>query len=529
MKKLYIYLLAFCCLACSKTELAEFESDYPAQTRAIPTIDFDWEDCDYMPTPPGQTAIPCPWVGAGSIAPEFGMDITNDRYRKDGWELIYNTFDTNASGPLVNPYFILYNKYRGILRVYLYITTQFITTSHSLQDGLQIVSSFQTSILRFLNKSIIDITDNNHSSYFTQVHPYSENESSPVAANKWYMFQYELEYDPALSALSNKQIQMSWFVNYLQISKLEIEGKAVGSISGSIGGGGTSDNMINEFVSTGKSIGTTALATMGINFFDKNRIAKTENITGNKLSIPAGIFETMYSGLSKALSGSMSELPGKIMGIFSSVFGLNSAQKPTLVNLRLETDISLNGTISSKGSLPSMPISFWIPGTNIASNAPGYIPFYNKSLGVVGFKTGSTIPILNTHGDIYQYVEIEPYDRSERPYVMLYLDITVPDYTDYLIINPEVKNIADVIITQRVFMDNKLEVTSGRYCLGEFSNQPPAGMLTGYPVNRWNPDWTVQFSIEVKPKNGDNPSIIVKTMKLQEKRRETWHDVVFIG
>ena len=98
------------------------------QTRAIPTPTFDWANAEWMPVPAGQSAIPSPWNGAGSISYTYGMDITNDRYPNAGWELLYNTFDANASGPLVNPYFVLYNKYRGILRIYLYLTTEFVAT-----------------------------------------------------------------------------------------------------------------------------------------------------------------------------------------------------------------------------------------------------------------------------------------------------------------------------------------------------------------------------------------------------------------
>ena len=106
------------------------------QTRAIPTPTFDWANAEWMPVPAGQSAIPSPWNGAGSISYTYGMDITNDRYPNAGWELLYNTFDANASGPLVNPYFVLYNKYRGILRIYLYLTTEFVATSSYLQPNL---------------------------------------------------------------------------------------------------------------------------------------------------------------------------------------------------------------------------------------------------------------------------------------------------------------------------------------------------------------------------------------------------------
>ncbi len=523
MKKLWIFL-AFCCISCSKTDLPHIVSEDLPLTRAVPTIEFDWEDCDYMPTPPGQSAIPSPWVGSGSIASEFGMEITNDRYRKDGWTLVYNTFEATAPGPLVNPYFILYNKYRGLLRIYLYLTTQFVTTSQSLQDGLSVVSPCQTSLLRFLEQPIVDVTQKGPS-YYTEVHISTETGPSPAAANKWYMFQYELEYDPALSTLSNNQIQLSWFVNYMQVSELKLTGLIDGTIKGTVGGtigDGGSDNIVDHFASTGKLAGTAALAGIGMNFLNKN---KTNDRGGNKLGISESVFRSIEGGVSKALSNAFKDLPGAVMDLFSSIFGFGSGNQPMLVDLRFRAHLSMEGEITSKGSFPSMPVSFWVPGTNIATNSPGYIPMYNKSLGIVGFNSLGTLPTIKTHADIHQYIEKDPYDGSERPYNAIYLDFPAYDYSNYLIINPEVKNIADVAVSQQLFIDGRPLTKLNHYYLGEFG-RPMFGSIN-YPDNPY-PNLIVQFKIVVTPKNGDNPSIIIKSIKLKEDRDETWHDVVYI-
>ena len=73
------------------------------QTRAIPTPTFDWANAEWMPVPAGQSAIPSPWNGAGSISYTYGMDITNDRYPNAGWELLYNTFDAMRRGRWSTP------------------------------------------------------------------------------------------------------------------------------------------------------------------------------------------------------------------------------------------------------------------------------------------------------------------------------------------------------------------------------------------------------------------------------------------
>lgn len=101
-----------------KDELFIENESTPISTRAIPTPEFDWENCDWMPTPKGQSPIPSPWVGQGSIVSVYGIDVVNDRKASDGWLLLYNSFNSTATGPLVNPYFILYNKYRGLMRIF---------------------------------------------------------------------------------------------------------------------------------------------------------------------------------------------------------------------------------------------------------------------------------------------------------------------------------------------------------------------------------------------------------------------------
>lgn len=99
------------------TEFASYENldnivTRNIMSRSVIPEQFDWENSDWMPTPPEQSPIPTPWIGQGSIASTYGLDIVNDRKKSEGWELMYSTF-RHEGGPLVNPYFILYNKYRG--------------------------------------------------------------------------------------------------------------------------------------------------------------------------------------------------------------------------------------------------------------------------------------------------------------------------------------------------------------------------------------------------------------------------------
>ncbi len=133
-------LIALIGFSCSKENLSPpLEAD-PQLKSVTPEI-FNWETADWMPTPEGQATISVPWIGQGSIASVYDNDVVYDFKKADGWDLIYSTFNKSASGPLKNPYFILYNKYRGLMRIYLFTTTEFVYPSSYVQDGISILGA----------------------------------------------------------------------------------------------------------------------------------------------------------------------------------------------------------------------------------------------------------------------------------------------------------------------------------------------------------------------------------------------------
>lgn len=524
MKKLLylsIALTAILASSCLTDSLLEgTDSQEPtsnlSKTRAIPTPEFDWENADWMPTPLGQSRIPSPWVGAGSLAAFYDMDIINDRYKTAGWELLYNTFDSNAPGPLQNPYFVLYNKYRGTIRFYLYLTTQFVTSSSYLQDGISIVSNQPTSLLNFLGNNVVDVTA--HTSQYDQIQQSPVDGSSPLATNRWYMIQYELAYDPNLASIPYNQIQLKWYLNYCNVQKINLNGSQEGGIEGTIGstiGSSGSQGILSQFKSLGKAAGTGVLAGIGTKFITDH---ETNDQGENTLGLNKNIFKSISSGLKSALSGAISNLPGALFNGLSAIFGSQGSQ-PIPVSLQFESKISLKGNISEKGSFPASPITFWIPGTNIATDAVGYVPLYNKPLGVINLNDK---PKIQTRSEIIYGYDIDPYDGSQQnidEYWMIYPESI--DYSQYLIINPEVEKIADVTIKQQDLV-------------GLYPNSPsspifnPKKICIGIVYHFWGggsyplsyPELGVRFTIEVKPKNGDAISTIIKTFKLEEDRTE---------
>lgn len=232
-----------------------------------------------MPTPPGQSRIPSPWVGAGSLASTYGIDVLNDRLASDGWTLLYNTFDANARGNLVNPYFILYNKYRGTMRIFLYVTTPFVTTSSYLQDGLSVVYGGETTMLNFLGNGLIDL-DKKVKNY-RQLQPAPSDGSSPLASNRWYMMEYEFAYDPFLGLVRWDRIQLNWSLNYCNVTQFSFEGNIEGTLHAIMG----SSETINPIKDLGQNVGKGVFAGIGMSMLERNTInsATGENRLGLNL------------------------------------------------------------------------------------------------------------------------------------------------------------------------------------------------------------------------------------------------------
>lgn len=93
------------------------------------------------------------------------------------------------------------------------------------------------------------------------------------------------------------------------------------------------------------------------------------------------------------------------MGLLSAVAG-GSSSTPTPISLTLKAEIELKGTGTEGGAFPSTPVSFWIPGTNITSEATGFVPLYDKSLGVLYLREKPKLVISEYYDE--KFYEVDP-------------------------------------------------------------------------------------------------------------------------
>lgn len=508
-----ILCISLTCLLCCCQDVAVYDlKTTEPLTRAINPDVFDWENADWMPTPPGQTKIPVPWVGQGSLASVYGLDVLNDRKKENGWELLYNSFTTNSSQPLQNPYFILYNKYRGILRFFIYITTEFIATSSYLQDGISVISNKETTLLNFLGKEIVDASQN--TKFYNQIQPAPDNGGFPLASNKWYMMQYEIAYDPNIANIPYEQIQLNFNFNYYDVTTIDLGGTQQGEIKGIIGSS-SSPNFFAPLKQGAKTVGGGVLAAISETSLSKYEI---NSETGeNSLGLNKNVFKSIRKGLNSAISAATASLPGIVTSFLSGIIGGANTQ-PTPVSLNVNTEIKLEGTGRNSGSLPSMPVSFWVPGTNIPSNAVGYLPLYNHSLGVFNFSGKPEIHIEVGWPDCVE-VPDEPFDPDRlvnECTTFAYIPRNI-DYSQYLTINPEIKKIAKVEIEKQdlIFKDtitNKIMINPTRFVRITSGMAYPQTTPEEFPQGVF----AVRFAIKITPNDNTQTSTIYKSFLLKD-------------
>ena len=487
----------------------------------VPVYSFDWDNVDWMPTPPGQSRISPPWVGQGSLLSFYGLEILNDHKASDGWVLVYSTFDPSAPASIANPYFILYNKYRGLLRIYFYLTESSFVPSAYLQDGLFIKSSHTTSMLNFLGQDMVDATENQQ--IYTQNQPVVSDGSKPLASNRWYMMQYEIAYDPNLSQIPSNSISMNWYLNYCNISNVSLGGTTMNTLYGTIGAASTSSsNILSKFSSKGSAVGVGVLAGVGKEIIDSNTINAT---TGeNKLGLPKDLFKNVAASVEKAYIN----LPDAAIDLLSTVFG-GSSNGPTPVCLNLKTNIDLKGSITNLQPYSSNPISLPVPGTQ-GKPIYGVEPLYNETLGVICFTGKPTISIDVKYKDYTAFSGVKITKWTEYT---AYFPSAI-DYSSCLIINPKVLEIANVTIQKQDLVLVASTHYHDSYDTGldsEFNPEINPSTLFWYEGTRpWRQDGPngamdypsilklgVRFTIKVEPKDGSPASTIIKTFQLNYK------------
>lgn len=477
-----------------------------ASTRVVSSIiqeEFDWENADFMPTPVGVTPIPTPWIGQGSLVGTYDLDVINDRKKSEGWCLLYNSFSTDPENYQQNPFFILYNEYRGIMRIFYYVTDSFIQTSSNVVDNLSIISSFPVKMLNFADKEIVKGSDTRTSLQHIQLKPFDG--SLPLASQRWYMAQYELAYNPDIESIPYNQIAFNFNLSFIDITNVKLNGTSVSELKGTIGEQSVGE-FSHAFNATLKEGGKAALANISYSFL-KNGVKNGKNIFGIKDST----YQKILKKMGDVASGSISGVWGAAVGLLNSIF-FGTKTSPTPIYATINTAMKAEGELSQEGSFPAMPITFYMPGTQIPSNAPGRLPIYNKPLGIFNINSNG-LDVFVTHTKRQRIRHDDPYNPG-APIIESWETLTcgqIHDYSVYLQFNPEVEKIADInILQQEVFAMDKSGYIYNKTEFQAYNSGEQGAVIEEIP----DVQFYIYFAIEVKPKNDCPSTIISKTFYL---------------
>lgn len=341
------------------------------------------------------------YSGSGPAADDFntGNDATRDMHPDEGWRLLLRDFGTASSAPTY-PYFILYNKYRGTLRIFYYnqrfvgdYSYSLVTLGHS--DGSQSTTSGLT--------------------FATEDSTYMDNYDPDFAQSFVGEFSSGWNYADFNMAAYDQNVPTDAIYRFRIIGVSESDVDLSGSIEALIeqqanlgGRSGSPQDWISKGVKNFRSV------SKGVDWLEEQ----------------ANASDSWYSGaLESLLSSPIGDL-AKVaapMGAFVGVLrGLVSSNKPSYpMQFTFRGSLDISGTITQSSTTEDLLMR--VPGAQHSGSSPP-VPLYDKPLGLIGI---ATRPSLNL--DEYSYTRYLLCGRfvtfvESRTY-------TAPDGIDY-VVNP---------------------------------------------------------------------------------------------
>jgi Secretion system C-terminal sorting domain len=389
MKKIVLLLLFVSAIAVGQCVNGTTTNPLAPTNPAFPNYlnYFNWENSPVfkynVPVQPN-SFTPNPFF---SNQPEFqNIALQQDFKSVNGWEAIaYNLgYDNNNNAlqaPKAQTYFLLYNKYRGILRVLVKWSDvkEFATNA---QLTLKFAPGFQTNLLDMTTDEKPLLAPHIPNAKYTANLTYFNDSSS------WSYADFKVNYDPCTCNFT-ESARLQLYTNLIQNSTINLTGAINGTITTITNGQstGTNDssgkfwndlngqttkfvsarNKIQGFVDDNKKI-YDKLKDNGVTI---NAITKLGDFMKTNSFMKAGLAATPYVG--------------DAVKFMSSIFGGGGgATGPLeLAPLSVNLAVKLNGTVSL--SAPMHNFSIGLPGSQASANLPGIYggqPLYNEPMGV---------------------------------------------------------------------------------------------------------------------------------------------------
>ena len=332
----------------------------------------------------------------GISSPWFSQDrqgvlVTDKCPKSKGWRLFYKRLETSdllrSKSTLDDryPYFVLYNEYTGVLRIFIYMGIENPTGGQAIFHKAKISDigngPHEAALLHHENSnSGIAYNQKIADADFTTVDIYRFN------INKWHIIDYMLSYDPNLSTYTNSFFRLDFPIE--SVSEIKLEGTLEFSGSAFLNSGGGPGNLIGA----------------AFDYINKNKgLMKTRSENINDLS--SDIYD-QGTRLISSSRGGVADL-GRSFHNFAAKIGNNSAILGTLaggaeivnglVNVftggsssRTEISFNAKGTMELSGTIKNLYsggfIKFALPLVNYTNNEEKNPLKYSKNIGLFRLK-----------------------------------------------------------------------------------------------------------------------------------------------
>jgi hypothetical protein len=350
-----------------------------------------------------------PWTGPSrNVLSINNILLSNDYLPKNGWVLLFKDFGCN--GGLNNPYFLLYNKYTGKIRLFMLL--------YNLDFGNGGIATMRwanenktTSLLTHgTGESKPNSKYHTNTPISTDVFSSTTDKiSNSFYSDKWFVADFDVAFDHLtpidlydyqlaidVSAIQNSGIEMSgeleWITSpySMNIDKSKIidneddEGKKVKDyladakkITKKIPSekdlkkifGDKKKELLNYKTELNASFGNTKLS-------ERYELSLTELEEGSQ-------FSKFLTGVSK-----YSPIVGNYLDVGVGVFDFLSNKSNTSAQNVIVMPTVTHGSVTLSGQIrterPIEPIIIGLPGTKQSSSL--YTPYYNCPLGVIGLE-----------------------------------------------------------------------------------------------------------------------------------------------
>lgn len=396
-----------------------------------------------------------PFFTNGHILADATNDDNKDMWPEDGWMLVVRDFGT-AADAIRYPFFILYNKYTGLMRVCIFNAPQDNYTDYLLK----------LSYTNSSDKKALFTSDSDNLSFLNNFETnISKSVMSKVPVNQGWVYAdfHMFGYDPTITSSTELKIELfgSNFSNLTMSStSFTLEGK-IGTTSPTNNGLSLSD-AVNYTDGIYKS--TTGI----VEAINKIKEGKNNSTKSNLDNLAGALTLPTWTSFI-----------GPVISLVKTFLGGKNSVATSPTPIRMSGNLAFSGTISSQVLLQSMTFSL------LSSNTKPevYKPVQNIPWGVFNI---NSIPIfLNSswYGCNYDpYLEIDECIEEGYWEIVFNRDFQYSINPNLGLVNPVIEYFIPGFHTNSQFVSSSTNYINNYYK----SNTNPQGDSYGTPPPRSN-------------------------------------------